>query len=124
MSAATRISRDVNKPEILSSQESVEEEIQKPEVESAISRQKRNFSLAVTVTSTFTSYVFITTTLNKSFTIATTAAAALAAVGPGGGGLVWMLARWLLGLLMVQIKSFAFNVKNRYLCCVVVDNLY
>ena len=88
MSAAPGISRDVNKPEILSSQEPVEKEIQKPDVESAISRQKRKFSLAVTVTSTFTSYSFITTTLNKSFTIATTAAAALAAVGPGGGGLV------------------------------------
>ena len=90
MSAAPRISRDVNKPEILSSQESVEEKIQKPDVESAISRQKRKFSLAVTVTSTFTSYVFITTTLNKSFTIATTGAAPVpaAAAAFGGGGLV------------------------------------
>ena len=90
MSAAPRSSRDVNKPEILSSQESVEEEIQKPDVESAISRQKRKFSLAVTVTSTSTSYVFITTTLNKSFTIATTGAAPVpaAAAASGGGGLV------------------------------------
>ena len=92
MSAAPRSSRDVNKPEILSSQESVEEEIQKPDVESAISRQKRKFSLAVTVTSTSTSYVFITTTLNKSFTIATTGIPVVQgannAAASGGGGLV------------------------------------
>jgi len=81
VSVAPRSSRNVNKPEVLSSQESVgEDEQQQPD----FSRQKRKFSLALTVTSTFTSYSFTTTTLKKSFSLATSGAPAANAAGGGG----------------------------------------